>query len=98
MARGVSVNDSRATRRFLARQPKVHAEVVAVADAIGVTARALFAPHDNPGGHHIEVDEGRVDAFVSLVGDVPWAVEYGHTQKNGEPVKGLHILGRAADV
>lgn len=71
-------------------------------------AEALFAAHDNPGGHEIVGEKQDTDYIVSLVatlpGDNPLAVEYGRgpvSYDDGRsvgPAEGLHILGRAADL
>jgi hypothetical protein len=65
---------------------------------IGLRAEGLFAAHDRPGGHHIEVTHDKVDSFVSLVGPAPLSVEYGHSAADGSHVEGLHILSRAAEL
>lgn len=67
---------------------------------IGARAEARLESHrdpDNATNHEIEIDFGRVDAFVSLVGPAPLSVEFGHWYTGnlgGSPkyVPGLYIL------
>jgi hypothetical protein len=97
----VLVFDTRKTRKQLAQLPAVQAAVEALTLEIGVAAEALFASHDHPGGHHIEVDKAGTDGFVSLVGPAALSVEFGHFAGSRDDVgrryvKGLHILSRAA--
>lgn len=86
--------------KTIARLKDVRAELKAERDSIYGRARANLAPHDNPGGCKVTKTSGAVDYFVNLDdGDgVPAAaaIEFGWTTKNGKPVEGLHILGRAA--
>lgn len=84
--------------KLIAHMPEVVAEVRLKADEIGLRAGVLFAEHDRPGGHSIEVTHGRVDSLVSLVGPAPLSVEYGHRAADGTHVAGLYILTRAADL
>jgi hypothetical protein len=84
--------------KLIAHMPEVILEVRKAADEVGLKAEALFASHDRPGGHHIEVTHEKVDSLISLVGPAPLSVEYGHTASNGTHVEGLHILSRAADL
>lgn len=89
--------------RIVAHLPGVHAENVALAGDIATEARALLARHRITGEHHIEVTEGKVDAFASLVGPAAIALNDGHVlvdRKTGRPVgyvEGLHIMEKAAD-
>ena len=81
----------------LASLPGVHAAVRARRDVIAAQAKALFAPHDNPGGHRITKTLARYDGYVWLEGEVPGAVEFGHFTEDGTRfVPGLHVIGRAA--
>lgn len=105
MPRGVAkifVQDNARTRRTNARMPQVAAAVEAKTFEILLAAEGLFASHDHPGGHRIEVEKGKTDGFVSLVGPAPLSVEFGHFEGDeqfGDDrrfVKGLHILSRAA--
>jgi hypothetical protein len=97
----VRVFDNKRTRGALARLPQVQAAVDELTLEIAVRAEALFASHDHPGGHRIEVEKGKVDGYVSLIGPAAVSVEFGHFA-GGEfgddrvYVKGLHILSRAA--
>jgi hypothetical protein len=100
--------------KLIAHMPEVILEVRKAADEVGLKAEALFASHDRPGRHSIEVTHDKVDSFVSLVGPDPEAVEFGHytgkssgkgvTRIRGhlaaghEFVEGLHLLSRAADL
>ncbi|WP_051898620.1 DUF5403 family protein [Sciscionella sediminilitoris] len=73
--------------------------VAEVALEIGVKAERLLAEHHRSGEHRIEVDQNRVDAYVSLVGPAAAAIELGHfAGYKGErsKVEGLHVLTRAA--
>jgi hypothetical protein len=83
--------------KLIAHMPGVGEEVRAHADVVGLRAEALFASHDRPGGHTIEVTHGKVDSEISLVGPAPLSVEFGH-HSNGTYVEGLYILTRAADL
>lgn len=101
MGDNIVVFDTARIRGQLARLPQVRAAVLAKTAEIGVTAETLFAAHDHPGGHSIEVEHGHTDGFVSLIGPAPLSVEFGHFTRhsNEHPrkfVKGLHILARAA--
>lgn len=40
-------------------------------------AKAIFAPHDHPGGHKITINQGITDTYVNLEGPVPHIVEWG---------------------
>lgn len=97
--------------KTVAHMEGVREAVMAERDRIAARAEALFAPHDNPGGHEITktdpVGTG-IDALVNLEGPAPLSVEFGHwtkpakgaraTRHGGEEttfVEGLHILGRA---
>jgi hypothetical protein len=84
--------------RLIAHMPEVILEVRKAADEIGLRAEGLFAAHDRPGGHSIEVTHEKVDSLISLVGPAPLSVEYGHAAADGSHVEGLHILSRAADL
>lgn len=82
---------------ILAHTPEAKATVRATRDRGEAIAQALFAPHDNPGGHEITTQDDRVDALLSLDGPAPLSVEFGHWSGDGENrryVEGLHILGR----
>lgn len=84
----------------LAHMPEVRAAVLLERDKLAAAAKALFAAHDNPGGHEINTDDpdigfSKVDGFVNLEGPAPLAVEFGHwTPHHAQFVDGLHILGR----
>lgn len=92
------------TAREVALLPGVHAAVLENRDRIAGTARALFAAHDNPGGHEITVSDGGIDGYVWLEGEAPGAVEDGHIMSGmyargsarGRFVPGLNVLKRAA--
>lgn len=101
MANRVTISDTKRLRGVNAHMPQVQAAIDAKTLEIGLAAEALFAPHDHPGGHRIEVDKASTDGFVSLVGPIPLAVEFGHyagprDKPDRKFVKGLHILSRAA--
>lgn len=65
--------------RIVATMPGVRSEVRATADKTMAIAESLFAPHNNPGGHELARSNGKVDAFVDLVGPAPEIVEYGRS-------------------
>lgn len=110
MVAKVIVRDSRVLHRRNAGMPQVRRAVAARTREIGRAADAIFASHDRPGGHHIEVDlpglkRGRLDGFVSLVGPDPLAVEFGHHESgrfgnqygdDARWIRGLHILAAAS--
>jgi hypothetical protein len=84
--------------KLIAHMPGVIAAVRVKAAEVGLKSEGLFASHDRPGGHHIEVTHDKVDSFVSLVGPAPLSVEFGHAAADGSHVEGLHILSRAAEL
>lgn len=75
-------------------------DVADVALGIGVRAEGNLARHRRAGTHRIEVTQGRVDSFVSLLGPGAASVELGHFTgyRNREWVPGLRILRDAAGV
>lgn len=83
-----------------AHLPDVRAAVAAKADEIGTLADALFAPHNHPGRHDIDVEHDSLDSLVVLHGPAPLSVEFGRSPgpdgKGG--MRGLHVLGRAAGI
>lgn len=102
MAGRVTVYDTKRLRGTNARMPQVQAAIAAKTAEIGAAAEALFARHDHPGGHRIEVEKTSTDGLVSLVGPAALSVEFGHfagpTEEGADRtfVRGLHILSRAA--
>ncbi len=88
--------------RLVAREPGVKAAVRAKAEELAVRARALLASHRDTGATTIEVTSGRVDSFVSMVGEGVVSIEYGHsayTRKDGREIgasQGLYVIHRAA--
>ena len=87
----------RTINRLIARE--AGPEVAQHALRIGVKAEGLLATHHRSGEHRIEVDHGKVDAYVSLVGPAALSVEEGHFDGYGGHrtyVEGLHVLRRAA--
>jgi hypothetical protein len=82
--------------RYIAHMPALVVEVRKAADEFALKAEGLFAAHDRPGGHSIEVTHDGIDSLISLVGPAPLSVEYGHAAADGSHVEGLHILSRAA--
>lgn len=106
---GVIVYDNKVIHRRNAAMPQVRLQVAGVTDRIGHVAEAIFASHDRPGGHRIEIDlpgltRGKLDGLVSMVGPDPLAVEFGHFESGsfgnqyGDDrrfIAGLHILQRA---
>lgn len=87
--------------KTIAHMEGVREAVMAQRDKIAARAEALFAAHDNPGGHEITTTDhglgfGDLDGFVNLEGPAPLSVEFGHwTPDRKTHVEGLHILGRA---
>jgi hypothetical protein len=96
----VHLHSERRINRTVSRLPGVKAAIAAEATRIGARAKARLESHRDPTNatdHQIEVDFGRVDAFVSLVGPAPLSVEFGHWYTGnlgGSPkyVPGLYIL------
>jgi hypothetical protein len=90
--------------RHLSHLPGVKAAVREKGRAVETTAKALFGPHDRPGGHAITGESQDPDYLVILEGPAPGAVEFGregYTRPDGAhigPAQGLHVLGRAADL
>lgn len=89
--------------RVLATLPGVKAARRAHAEMVLAKARALFAPHDNGGGHSINITHAPVDSIVYLEGPAAQALEFGHVASGwyanvapGKWVKGINVMGRAA--
>lgn len=69
------------------------------AEDMAVVARRIFAQHNRPGGHEIEVVHARKDSHVCLEGRAPLSVEFGRSpDSDGKgAMRGLHILGRTME-
>lgn len=83
---------------LVAHMPEVTAAVRLERDKVAAIAQALFASHDNPGGHEIGTHNSGPDALIDIDGPAPLSMEYGHWQKTKHGrvhVEGLHIFGRA---
>lgn len=87
--------------RFIATRPEVQRAVDEAAHAAVVRGNALLdeRAHDRLEGAHrnrvsVDFQKGDVDAWVVLNAGRgnALAVEYGHDDKDGQPVEGLHIL------
>lgn len=106
MAR-VKLIGKKAMNKIIAVQPEVQAAVRSEAATIKHRAEVLLAPHRKTGDHHIEMGKnlaakhGLVDYEVSLVGEAPASVEFGHWlyyygEQTHQYVPGLYIITRAS--
>ncbi|MCK2237710.1 MULTISPECIES: DUF5403 family protein [unclassified Crossiella] len=80
----------------MAHLPGVVEAVAEVADDIAARANALLNEHTESGRASIEITRGRTDSVVSLVDPAALSIEYGHADRAGYPVQGLHIMTRTA--
>lgn len=86
------------TDSVIAHEEGVKGAVLAETTIVKAAADALFAKHNNPGGHEIEQSFGVTDGLVTMTGPAPVNVEWGrppNAEGKGR-MEGLHILGRAA--
>ncbi|WP_439377828.1 DUF5403 family protein [Amycolatopsis lexingtonensis] len=97
------VYSDRTVNRIVSHIPGVKAEVAEAALEIGVRAETKLLRHQKTGSHRIEVEQGRTDSFVWLVGPAALSVEFGHWVYNDdeqvEPLgyaEGLYIITEAA--
>jgi len=99
-----TVYSTRRVNRIVSHLPGVRAAVAEEALEIGVRAEAKLLRHrdrTNRTDHSVDVSQGRIDSYVSLVGPAPLSVEFGHWYKGnlgGTPqyVPGLYIITGAA--
>lgn len=89
------------TNEIVAHIGGVRREVRSEAGDIASRARSRLSSHRRTGALHIETDQGKVDAKVSLVDGgtsvAAAAIEFGYTHpKSGRWVEGLNILRGAA--
>lgn len=63
---------------------------------IGSAASSNLAAHRNTGAAEIEVRIEDTDVVVSLVDEAAVSIEFGHFTENGEYVRGLYPVTRAA--
>jgi hypothetical protein len=86
--------------RRVSRLPEVRAEVAETALNIGVDAEARLLRHrdtTNSTDHRIEVEQGRVDSYVYLVGPAAYAIEMGHVHNHSKKwVNGIYAISGAA--
>jgi hypothetical protein len=93
---------NRNVARIAAREPGVRKAVRAKAGELAGRARAVLAAHRRTGATQIEVTHGKVDAFVSMVGEGAISIEYGHgayTRPDGREVgasQGLYVIHKTA--
>ena len=86
---------------IVARHPDVKKTVNDKAQELAGRARSLLAAHRVTGETKITVTRGRVDSFVSMVGEGALSIEWGHGEYSykGREVgasQGLYIITRAA--
>lgn len=102
MAR-VRLYSDRVVNQIVSHLPEVHRELGEHAASIQARARGRLALHYYEGDSKIEVTEGAVDWFVSLVDHAAMSIEFGHWVggKYRDPdkpkfVQGLYIITGAA--
>lgn len=88
----VFVEVYKSANRLAARSAGVQARLDGIAQARSTMAKANLASHRDRGKHRIEVEKGRLDRYVNLVGPGALSVETGHVAKDGTVVQGLNIL------
>lgn len=82
--------------KTVAHLPGVIAAVYAKAQEGGVTARAILASHRHTGASSIEVTQGDVDSFVSLVDPNAISIEFGRVGTMGRGTsQGVFAVTRA---
>jgi hypothetical protein len=102
MANKIRLIPQRDMSKHLAMEPKVQQTLRAASLRILMRAEALLAMHRDTGSHQIEYERiksekfGHIDHYVSMTGPAPVSVEFGHVTENGEWVRGLYIITRAA--
>lgn len=98
----VRLKSNRAINKIVSHEVGVRDAVHQEAVSIAGRAERNLAPHHKTGRAHIEVGQGKVDSFVSLVDPAAISIEFGHFMDNGEIeaeityVPGLYVLTRAA--
>lgn len=82
----------------VAHLPEIRAAMKAHAVPIANVARGLLRQHRQTGNHAIEVNQGKIDAYVTMTGRSPLSVELGRKPNadGNEGMEGLLILTRAA--
>lgn len=103
MATYVNLRGDKAINNIVKDLEPVSAAVHLHARAIAAKAEGRLAPHTKTGQHHIEIEYGRVDAYVWLTGPNAVSVEFGHDVYNDAeqiaPIgyaEGLYIITGAA--
>lgn len=86
---------------IVARHPGVRRAVRAKAEDLAGRARGLLGAHRVTGATRIEVTSGKVDSFVSMIGEGVISIEYGHGpyERDGRLIgasQGLYVIHRAA--
>jgi hypothetical protein len=98
MPQSVYLISQRRMNKAVSSQRGVRRATRNVADDIADVARGRLAPHRKTGQAHIEVSQGKVDAFVSLVDPAALSIEFGHylgseeLGTNRRFVRGLHLF------
>ncbi|PZG20601.1 DUF5403 family protein [Nonomuraea aridisoli] len=92
---------NRNVARLVAREPGVRKAVRNKAGELAGRARGLLGAHRVTGATRIEVTSGKVDAFVSMVGEGVISIEYGHGayMRDGRTIgasQGLYVIHRTA--
>lgn len=88
------------TDAHVAHLGEVERAVHAHGEVVLARAEALFASHNRPGRHELGIEQTSPDSIVYLDGPAALSVEFGRgPDENGKgAMKGLHILGRAAEL
>jgi hypothetical protein len=94
----VEIYDEKGLPEEIAHMAGVHDALGDQAGDIKIKADSILATHRDKGEAKIEVDEGDVDWFVSLVDKAAIPIEFGHQTRSGKIVPGLHIMSRASGI
>lgn len=92
----IDLKSDKAIRRMVAHNRQVVAAVYRVGYDIYTEARSRRQDHFHEGQAEIYIDRGRVDTYITLEDPAAAAIEFGHTDRNGNHVEGLYLLFGAA--
>ena len=90
------IHGKRGINWYVARHVKVSKGLAAVAGPIYARAKAVKALHTETGASFVGIEEGDVDWYVFLDDnrglDQAFAIEFGHFDKDGNWIDGIHAL------